>query len=115
MADPNPQEDFAKLSADLSVLRADVARLAETLTSFAKAEGGAAAEAVSDRLRKGKARAEATASGLMDEGAAAIEEAKHRARAAGSDIEACIERNPLSAVGAALGIGFVLGLLTRGR
>ncbi|MCS0494978.1 hypothetical protein NVS89_07700 [Ancylobacter sp. MQZ15Z-1] len=115
MADPNPQEDFAKLSADLAVLRADVARLADTLTTFVKAEGEAAAEAVTGRLREGKARAEATAAGLMDEGAAALDEARLRAKAAGGELGAAIERNPLGAVSAALGIGFVLGLLTRGR
>ena len=115
MAEPNPQEDFAKISADLAVLRGDVARLADTLASFAKAEGEAAAEAVTSRLKQGKAKAEATAAGLMEEGAAALEEAKHRAQSAGGDLSAAIERNPLGAVCAALGVGFVLGLLTRGR
>ena len=115
MAEPNPQEDFAKLSNDLAVLRTDVTRLAETLTSFARSEGEAAAEAVSARIRQGKARAEATAAGLMEEGAAAIDEAKVRARVATKDLTAAVERNPLGAVCAALGVGFILGLLSRSR
>lgn len=118
MADPNAQNaehDFARLSADLAVLRADVAKLADTLTSLARAQGEAATEAVASRVRQGKEKAEATAAGLLDEGTAAYNEAKDRASAIGGDVAATIERNPLGAVAAALGVGFLLGLITRGR
>ncbi|MCK0206946.1 hypothetical protein MWN33_02745 [Starkeya koreensis] len=115
MAQPNAQEDFAKLSDDLATLRADVAKLTETLASIAKAEGESAAEAVASRVRAGKARAEAAAANLADEGYAVYEDAKGRAQALGGDVGAAIERNPYGAVLAALGVGFVFGLLTRGR
>ena len=39
MAQPNAQDDFAKLSADLATLRGDVAKLTETLTALARSEG----------------------------------------------------------------------------
>ncbi len=115
MAQPNAQEDFAKLSSDLAALRADVSKLAETLAAIARAEGEAAADAVSSRVRAGKARAEATAAGLMDEGMAAYEDAKGKAQALGGDVGAAIERNPYGAVLAALGVGFIFGLLSRSR
>lgn len=115
MAQPNAQEDFAKLSEDLATLRADVSKLAETLTALAKAEGEAAADAVASRVRSGKARAEAVAADLLEEGSVAYEEAKSRAQALGGDVGAVIERNPYGAVLAALGVGFVFGLLSRGR
>lgn len=115
MADTNAQQDFAKLSEDLTVLRADVAKLAETLTVLAKSQGEAAADAVTSRVRQGKRKAEATAAGLYDEGVAAYEDVKERAGALGGDVSAAIERNPLGAVAAALGVGFLLGLLSRGR
>ncbi|MBB3770713.1 ElaB/YqjD/DUF883 family membrane-anchored ribosome-binding protein [Angulomicrobium tetraedrale] len=115
MAEPNAQEDFAQLSADLAVLRADVARLAETLTTLAKVQGEAAADAVASRVRQGKEKAEATAADLMEEGADAYQEAKERASQFGGEVTATIERNPLGAVAAALGVGFLLGLITRGR
>ncbi|MBS9477328.1 DUF883 family protein [Ancylobacter radicis] len=115
MADTNAQEDFSKLTADLAVLRADVAKLADTLTTLARSQGEAAADAVSSRVRQGKAKAEATASELMDEGRAAYDEARERAGKIGGDVTAVIERNPLGAVAAALGVGFLIGLLSRGR
>ncbi|MCJ8143530.1 hypothetical protein MKI84_11450 [Ancylobacter sp. A5.8] len=115
MAEPDAQNDFAKLSEDLAVLRADVAKLAETLSLMAKAEGEAVTDAVRQKVRAGAARAEATASGLLEEGTAAYEEAKARAQGLTSELGSTIERNPLSAVAAALGIGFLFGLLTRGR
>lgn len=115
MAQPNAQEDFAKLSEDLATLRADVARLTETLATIAKSEGDAAAEALASRVRAGKARAEAAAASLAEEGYAVYEDAKGRAQALGGDLGATIERNPYGAVLAALGVGFVFGLLSRGR
>lgn len=115
MAQPNAQDDFAKLSADLSTLRGDVAKLTETLAAIAKAEGGAAADAVTGRFRSGAARAEAAAAGLAEEGYAALQDAKTRAQALGGDLGATIERNPYGSVLAALGVGFVFGLLSRGR
>lgn len=115
MAEPNPQEDFSKLTADLAALREDVAKLAESLATLAKQEGAAAAEAVKQKVRSGKAQAEATAAGLLDEGAAAVQDAKSLASALCSDTSAAIERNPIAAVTAALGIGFLFGLLSRSR
>ena len=115
MAEANPQEDFSKLSDDLATLRADVAKLAESLASLAKQESAAAAETVRQKVRSGKAQAEATAAGLLDEGAAAVEDVKSCARAMCSDTSAAIERNPFAAVIAALGVGFVLGLISRSR
>ncbi|WAC28233.1 hypothetical protein [Ancylobacter sp. SL191] len=115
MAEPNAQEDFSKLTNDLAVLRADVAKLADTLTTLARSQSGAAADAVTSRVREGKAKAEATAAELLDEGRAAYDEARDRASQLGGDVTSAIERNPLGAVAAALGVGFLLGLLTRGR
>lgn len=115
MAEPSAQEDFAKLTADLATLRADVAKLADTLAALARNEGEAVSAAVRERIRTRAAQASATATGLLDEGAAALDDAKARAQSLGNDVTAAIERNPLGAVAAALGIGFLVGLLTRGR
>ncbi|RTL98298.1 hypothetical protein EJV44_07375 [Ancylobacter aquaticus] len=110
-----PQDDFAKLSADLSTLRSDVAKLTETLTALAKSEGASAADAIAGRFRSGAARAEAAASGLAEEGYAALHDAKARAQELTGDLGATIERNPYGSVIAALGVGFLFGLLSRGK
>lgn len=116
MADSNTvQNDLGKLAEDLATLRADVSKLTDTLAALVRSEGEAVSAVVRERVRAGKAQAEATAAGLLDEGAAAFHEAKARAASLQGDVTAAIERNPIGAVAAALGIGFVVGLLTRGR
>jgi ElaB/YqjD/DUF883 family membrane-anchored ribosome-binding protein len=41
--------------------------------------------------------------------------AQERVQSAQADLESSIERNPMTAVFVALGIGFVIGLMTRSR
>ncbi|HSI41580.1 MAG TPA: hypothetical protein VLA00_13635 [Xanthobacteraceae bacterium] len=115
MADPSVQDNVAALSADLAALRSDVAKLAESLTTLVKTETEAAGATVKQQVRRGAEKAQATAAGLLEEGAAAVDEARERARSLSQDVGAAIERNPFGAVAAALGIGFLVGLLTRGR
>ncbi|MFK8253588.1 hypothetical protein [Ancylobacter terrae] len=115
MDDPKLQDDFAKLSADLATLRGDVSKLTDTLAALVRNEGEAVSAAVKQQVKRGAAKAEATAAGLLEEGSAAVDEAKARAQSLASDVGTAIERNPFGAVIAALGVGFVFGLLTRGR
>jgi len=61
------------------------------------------------------AKLSADPANLLAEGAAALQDAKERAQSLTSDVGGAIERNPFGAVVAALGIGFVFGLLTRSR
>lgn len=115
MAEPKPQEDFSKLAADLATLREDVAKLAESLTILAQQEGVAAREALKDKLRFGSARASAATADLLEDGMEKVEEAKTQAHAFCRDASGTIARNPIAAVAAALGIGFLVGMITRGR
>lgn len=115
MAEPNPQDDFAKLSSDFAALREDVAKLTESLAAVARQEATGAAETVKRKVRAGSARAEATATGLLEEGAAAVEDARACASTMARDVCRTVERNPIASVTAALGVGFLFGLLSRGR
>ena len=82
------------VTADLAAIREDVARLAETISKLmqrqTRAAGPGAAEAVGD---------------ARDSIASTAADAGNRARAASGEIEASIERNPLTAVLIAFGIG----------
>jgi len=92
------------LAADLAALRQDVARLAETMSELVRHQTHAAGRRVSEAVGDARDR---IASGATD--------AQNRVRAASGEIEARIERNPLTAVLIALGIGMSLGLLSRSR
>jgi ElaB/YqjD/DUF883 family membrane-anchored ribosome-binding protein len=99
-ADDTPPD----LAADLAALRRDVARLAETMSALVQQQTQAAGRRVSEAVGDARDR---IASGATD--------AQNRVRVASGEIEACIERNPLTAMLVALGIGMSLGLLSRSR
>ena len=92
------------LASDLAALRADIAKLTASVANLVKAETSAATDSVFGAI--------GSAGRKFADGAAG---AKDRLSGASSELEATIERNPLTAVLVALGAGLVIGLLSRGR
>lgn len=92
------------LTADLAALRGDLARLTETMSELVQHQTQAAGLRVSEAV-----------GGARDKIASTAADAQNRVRAASGEIEASIERNPLTAVLIALGIGVSLGMLSRAR
>jgi ElaB/YqjD/DUF883 family membrane-anchored ribosome-binding protein len=92
------------LAADLAALRADIAKLTASVANLVKAETSAATDSVFGAV--------GSAGRKFADGAAG---AKDRLSGASSELEATIERNPLTAVLVALGAGLIIGLLSRGR
>ena len=93
--------DFA---ADMAALRQDVARLAETVSKLLQQQTQAAGHRVSEAVGDAREKIAGTAA-----------DAQNRISVAGGEIEACIERHPLTSVLIALGVGVSLGLLIRPR
>lgn len=89
MAEPKYSEDFDALKTDVKALRDDLSRLISTVGGDLEDQGDAARADMRHRLDSVRARGQAT----LD------------------DIETRIERNPLIALAAALGIGFLIGAL----
>jgi ElaB/YqjD/DUF883 family membrane-anchored ribosome-binding protein len=100
----NVEAAAGDLVTDLAALRRDVARLAETLSELVQHQTQAAGFRVSDAVGEARDRIASTAA-----------DTQSRVRAAGGEIEASIERNPLMAVLIAFGIGMSLGMISRGR
>jgi ElaB/YqjD/DUF883 family membrane-anchored ribosome-binding protein len=82
------------LSAQVSVLKNDIATLTNTLTEYGKERG--------DSLRR---QARDTASDLSSAGVA-------RAKDAQAQAEDFVRTQPTAALGIAAGVGFIVGLLT---
>jgi ElaB/YqjD/DUF883 family membrane-anchored ribosome-binding protein len=103
---PNKTGDFdgSDLSADLAALRADITRLSDTMASLLKAQANTAGAAV--RGAVGDAR---------DQLSQAATQAQDSALGAAADLERRIEKNPLTAVLIAAGIGMVLGMMSKSR
>jgi ElaB/YqjD/DUF883 family membrane-anchored ribosome-binding protein len=88
----------------LAAIREDVARLAETIGKLLQRETQAAGVGVTEAVGDAKDKVADTAAGARD-----------FTRAASGEIEASIERNPLTAVLIAFGVGMWLGLMSRSR
>ncbi len=93
--------DFA---ADLAALRTDIASLSETIAGLMRGRADAAGAAVKGAV--GDAR---------DQLSQAASHAQDSAFGAAADVERRIERDPLTAVLIAAGIGMAIGMMTKSR
>jgi ElaB/YqjD/DUF883 family membrane-anchored ribosome-binding protein len=92
------------LSGDLAAIRQDLAHLAETISELVQNQTKVARVGVSDAVADARSKIANTAA-----------DTQNQVRAAGGEIEASIERNPLTAVLIAFGIGLSVGMITRSR
>jgi ElaB/YqjD/DUF883 family membrane-anchored ribosome-binding protein len=99
-----PEASADDITADLAAIRQDVARLSAAITALLQTQAQGAAQNVSDAVGEAKAMFTNTAADV-----------KSRVTAAGGEIEASIERNPLTAMLISFGIGMALGVMSRSR
>lgn len=105
MASNKPLEEASQdFAADLAALRGDVAILTSSLSEIIRTQTAATANTVFDAADNARQKISDTASKAQD-----------RVAGASTDLEATIERNPLSAVLIAMVAGILIGLLSRGR
>ena len=94
----------AEIGADLAALRRDIAHLAEAIRGTAEHQAQAAGIRVSDAVEDVRSKV-----------SNAAEDARNNVKAAGAQFGGGIERNPLTAMLIALGVGVVIGSLGRSR
>jgi ElaB/YqjD/DUF883 family membrane-anchored ribosome-binding protein len=100
----NVSEVIDTLSVGLNSLRNDISRLTDTVSELVRKEAENARSRVMDAVDTAKTQFSGSASA-----------AQERVQSVSADLEATIERNPLTAVLIALGIGVALGHVTRPR
>lgn len=103
------------IADDLRQLREDIARLSETVAAIASTRGSAAASAVSDGVRAVKDNVFATAADACSAGADIVGSARNHAASFSSDVEDTVRRNPLGAILTSLGVGILIGVMSRRR
>jgi ElaB/YqjD/DUF883 family membrane-anchored ribosome-binding protein len=94
----------ADIGADLAALRRDIAHLADAMRGLVEVQTQAAGVRLTDAVGDAKSKF-----------SNAAEEARNNARAASGELEARIDRNPLTAVLIAAGVGLVVGSIGRSR
>jgi ElaB/YqjD/DUF883 family membrane-anchored ribosome-binding protein len=102
-------------ASDVIQLRADFSRLSDSVAELVKAQTNTAAASIRHGVG---AASNAIAETAADFGQSALQmtnDAQKTVKAASQDLEASIERNPLTAVLIAAGIGMVFGMaISRG-
>ena len=92
------------IAADFGALRRDIVHLTAALRGL-----------VDHQTRMAGARVSVAAEGVTDKITQAAGDARKGAQSKGDDIAACIERNPLTAILVALGLGMFIGMVGRKR
>lgn len=94
-------QDFA---SDLAALREDITKLTLSVTQLVRAQASTTADSMLGAVDSARKRISDTATDAQD-----------RVTALSTDLEATIERNPLTAILVAIGAGILIGLLSRTR
>ena len=94
----------ADIGSDLAALRRDIAHLAEAIRGLVAVQTEAAGVRLSGAMGDAKSKI-----------SNAADDAQNSVRAASGEIEAAIDRNPLTAVLIALVVGMFIGLISRSR
>jgi ElaB/YqjD/DUF883 family membrane-anchored ribosome-binding protein len=90
------------LEAQIETLKSDIAAISATLADLVKSS-----------VREGRSKAERTAQQYLRQGQEQADAAVESARAYGEALEEQISRNPFTAVLVALGLGYLVGLMSR--
>ncbi|MEI8396106.1 MAG: hypothetical protein WCF85_15315 [Rhodospirillaceae bacterium] len=100
----NTESAADEFNANVSALREDVTSMVNKLTKLVQHQTQSTGQRVSEAVGD-----------VTDKIASTAGNAQKSVSAAGHDIESCIERNPLTSVLIAFGVGLSLGLLSRPR
>jgi ElaB/YqjD/DUF883 family membrane-anchored ribosome-binding protein len=92
--------DAAELSEQIEALKNDISAIAKTLSEMGVAQRDAAVSSVREKAEH-----------LCDEGQRSVEYAQGRAEEMGQQTVDAIRRQPAAAVGIAVAVGFITGML----
>jgi ElaB/YqjD/DUF883 family membrane-anchored ribosome-binding protein len=98
---------------EIDSLRSEVKRLTDLVSDLAKAGSDRATRKIQDAVDRAKDTASGTAEAFATTGKQAADEISRQVEPLTAELAASVERNPLSAVAIAAGIGLLIGLLTR--
>ena len=104
-----------RLTEDVSSLRADMAKMHESFSTFVSETGGHAARTARGVGQAVASQVGSTASGLANTGAEMASSATEQLKSFATELEGIARKNPLGALAGALAVGIVIGLIVRGR
>jgi ElaB/YqjD/DUF883 family membrane-anchored ribosome-binding protein len=101
------------VKGEIDALQSEVKRLTDLVSDMAKAGSDRATRSISDAVDRAKDQASGTAEALAATTRQAADEIARRVEPLTTELTASVERNPLTALLLAAGVGLLIGLLTR--
>jgi ElaB/YqjD/DUF883 family membrane-anchored ribosome-binding protein len=108
-------ESWDELAEHLDRLRNDITAINTSVSNLAKAGVSEGRERVVEQLDELAQRTNELGEEITARGRRAARQAGDQASAVTRDLEDAINRNPLTAMLVALGLGFIIGMTSRGR
>ncbi|MGI6244847.1 MAG: DUF883 family protein [Pseudochelatococcus sp.] len=100
-------------NADIETLRNDIRTLTDSVADLVRRETESARAGVKGAADSIAETVSSTTASVGEAGRRLASDAQDSVRSATSQVEACIEKNPVQSVLIAAGVGFVIGLLSR--
>ena len=108
-------DSFDRLMDQLGKLRDDLSEIQGAAKDLAKAGTSEGRDRIQSEIEEMTRRISELSSDLEARGHSAARKAGETASALSGELENSINRNPLAAVMIAVGLGFLIGMMTRGR
>ena len=108
-------ENWERLTDRLEQLRKDFAEINSAAGDLAKAGASEGRDRLLGEIDDMSQRLKSLAAEMDARGRDTVRRAGEQATLLGSEIEGTINRNPMTSVLVALGLGFVIGMASRGR
>jgi ElaB/YqjD/DUF883 family membrane-anchored ribosome-binding protein len=104
---------FERLQKDVSSVKKDIAALADQITETISHLGGAARRQAKQGYKQAQANMDAAMGDVAERGDAWLNAAQDAASSIEETLEDAIAQRPLTTVGLALGLGFLIGIAWR--
>lgn len=108
-------ENWDRLTDRLARLREDLSEINSAAGDLARAGAGEGRDRILNEIDELSRRVNTLAEDLSARGHDSVRHAGERASAIGHELGSTINRNPLTAVLIAVGLGFLIGMASRGR
>jgi ElaB/YqjD/DUF883 family membrane-anchored ribosome-binding protein len=101
------------IQRDLQVMRSDVSRLAQQMTTLLSATGSEALREVKAQMSRAKQTLDSALADAGEKGRHAMDTVRQRADTALDELEDSVRRRPFASLALALGLGFLVGAIWR--
>jgi ElaB/YqjD/DUF883 family membrane-anchored ribosome-binding protein len=113
--DDSVSENWEKLTDRLERLREDLSEINSAAGDLARSGVSEGRDRIQSEIEDMQKRIADLTADLESRGRGAARQAGEKASALGQELEGTINRNPIAAILIAVGLGFVIGMASRGR